>query len=272
MCKRITLFAITALALLIQPATLLSSDSSDSSADFDGDGTVSIPDFLAFVEHFGASRGDEKYEAKYDLDGDGTVGIPDFLAFVNQFGSPSGEDSASISIPDTNLHDAITDHLGKASGEAVTAAEMATLTHLDARNRDIRDLTGLECATNLTRLILPYNQITDVSPLSNLTNLWQLHIGENRTISDVSPLSNLTGLTWLALGGNLITDISALSNLTNLGTLWLYENNISDLAPLVANRGLGSGDEVDLRTNPLSTRSRNTHVPALQARGVEVLF
>ena len=31
-----------------------------------------FPDFLAFVEHFGTSRGDGKYEAKYDLDGNGT--------------------------------------------------------------------------------------------------------------------------------------------------------------------------------------------------------
>ena len=54
--------------------------------DFDGDGTVGIPDFLLFVNHFGTSRGDVSYEAKYDLDGNDVIGIPDFLIFVNNFG------------------------------------------------------------------------------------------------------------------------------------------------------------------------------------------
>ena len=63
------------------------------SPDFDGDGTVGIPDFLQFINHFGTSRGDGTYDAKYDLDENGVIGIPDFLIFVNNFGSqvpPSG--------------------------------------------------------------------------------------------------------------------------------------------------------------------------------------
>ena len=55
-------------------------------ADFDGSGTVDIADFLTFVDHFGLSRGDAGYDARYDLDGDGTIGIGDFLIFVNAFG------------------------------------------------------------------------------------------------------------------------------------------------------------------------------------------
>ena len=54
--------------------------------DFDGDGVVGIPDFLQFVDHFGSSLGDGKYEAKYDLDGNDIIGIPDFLTFVDSFG------------------------------------------------------------------------------------------------------------------------------------------------------------------------------------------
>ena len=49
-------------------------------------------------------------------------------------------------------------------------------------------------------------------------------------------------------------------------------NSISDISPLVANTGLGSGDTVDLRRNPLSSASINTHIPALQRRGVTVEF
>ena len=54
--------------------------------------TVGISDFLLFVDVFGSSRGDGKYEAKYDLDGDGVIGIPDFLTFVDNF----GKDSSSL--------------------------------------------------------------------------------------------------------------------------------------------------------------------------------
>ena len=57
------------------------------SPDFDGDGTVGIPDFLQFVNHFGTSRGGAGYDGKYDLDENGVIGIPDFLIFVNNFGS-----------------------------------------------------------------------------------------------------------------------------------------------------------------------------------------
>ena len=36
--------------------------------------------------------------------------------------------------------------------------------------------------------------------------------------------------------------------------------------------GLGSGDLVDVSNNPLSATSINTHIPALQSRGVSVSF
>ena len=40
----------------------------------------------------------------------------------------------------------------------------------------------------------------------------------------------------------------------------------------MANTGLGSGDTVNLKSNPLSSASINTHIPALQRRGVTVEF
>ena len=410
------------------------------SPDFDGDGTVGISDFLQFVNHFGTSRGDAGYDAKYDLDGNDVIGISDFLIFANNFGSqvpPSGGGGggAIVTIADANLRAVIADSLGKARNASITRAEMATLTRIDAPNKGIRSLTGLEHATNLqtlelgyvwvnnelvnsndisnlsplsnltnlTRLDLWYNSISDISALSNLTNLTWLYLSQNsisdisalsnltnlrilglsgNSISDISALSNLTNLTWLYLSRNIISDISALSNLTNLETLgldgnsisdisvlsnltnleildlsgnsisdisalsnltnlenlgldgnsisdisalsnltnleflnlsensisdisvlsnltnleilylWynsisdisalsnltnlrilgLNENSISDISPLVANTGLGSGDTVGLKSNPLSSTSINTHIPTLQRIGVTVEF
>ena len=54
--------------------------------------------------------------------------------------------------------------------------------------------------------------------------------------------------------------------------LQLEYNSISDLSPLIANTGLGNGDEIYVSTNPLSYQSIHTHIPALRSRGVTVEF
>ena len=66
--------------------------------------------------------------------------------------------------------------------------------------------------------------------------------------------------------------MSPLAGLTRLTSLNIHDNNISDISPLVANAGLGSGDIVIVGANPLSYPSIYTHIPALQERGVEVIF
>ena len=148
---------------------------------------------------------------------------------------------------------------------------LTNLKWLSLDENQISDVAALAKLTNLTNLQLSDNQISDMSPLSNLTNLAYLNLSDN-AISDVSALSDLTNLEYLNLYSNLISDISPLSNLTNLTNLYLSKNNVSDLSPLVANTGLGNGDEIDIRNNPLSAISLNTHIPALQVRGVDVRF
>ena len=127
--------------------------------DFDQNGTVDISDFLLFVGKFGSKQGDEMYEDRFDLDGNGTVDISDFLIFVKDFGkaSPESGDENDVNIPDANLRAVIADSLGKGRDEAITRAEMASLTHLEAQGANISDLTGLQFATNLTYLWLTGN-------------------------------------------------------------------------------------------------------------------
>ena len=81
---------------------------------------------------------------------------------------------------------------------------------------DISDLTGIEYCVNLYHLDLDGNQISDISPLSGLTNLGILGLGGGIQISDISPLSSLTNLEVLTLSNSQITDLSPLSNLINL--------------------------------------------------------
>ncbi len=148
-----------------------------------------------------------------------------------QEGQQDGQDSDVVSIPDAKLRAAIAEALGKARGATITVAEMKTLAGLDADYSGIRDLTGLEFATNLTELDLIANDISDISALRGLTNLKWLYLHEN-AISDISVLSGLTNLTSLGLGDNAISDISALSGLTNLTSLSLDDNAISDISAL----------------------------------------
>ena len=186
-----------------------------------------------------------------------------------------------VDIPDPNLRAAIENELGKAPGATITVADMETLTELLAPNASITDVTGLEAATNLTLLhlgaeiivdnFINSNSISDISPLAGLTNLTHLGLSNN-SISGISALAELTQLTDLWINNNTISDITALAGLTNLTELMLQNNSISDLSPLVANTGLGSAAFVDVQENPLDSLSINTHIPALQSRGIIVEF
>ena len=138
---------------------------------------------------------------------------------------------AVVNIPDPGLSAAIEATLDKPSGDPITVDEMATLTRLDAAERGISDLTGLEFATNLTFLNLRSNNIQDISPVSGLINLTYLSLSDTG-ISDITPLSGLTHLTRLELHSNAISNISPLEELTSLTTLMLQHNAISNISPL----------------------------------------
>ena len=115
------------------------------------------------------------------------------------------------------------------------------------------------------------NQVSDISPLANLTDLALLGLAWNQ-ISDISPLANLTDLEQLRLYDNQISDVSIIANLTNLEYLELGLNQISDISPLVDNQGLSAGDIVWIKENPLSYASINVYIPELEARGVAVNY
>lgn len=102
--------------------------------------------------------------------------------------------------------------------------------------------------------------------------LTRLVVVVSRGISDLTGIEFATNLTELEIVLNRISDVSALAGLTNLTWLNLRINDISDLLPLAVNWGLGRGDFVNVRVNPLSATSLNAHIPALRNRGVEVIW
>ena len=139
-------------------------------------------------------------------------------------------DEEPVHFPDPNLEAAIREAITKPTGD-IYPSDLEGIMALDARDRNIEDLAGLDYCTGLTELYLQSNQISDISPLEGLSNLTVLWLHDNQ-ISDISPLAGLTSLTYLSIWSNQISDISALAGLTSLTILYSWSNQISDISPL----------------------------------------
>ena len=139
-----------------------------------------------------------------------------------------------VHIPDPNLRAVIAEALGKGPNAPITVEEMEGLEKLEAGDRGIQDLTGLQFATNLRQLNLIRNnrhQFTDLSPIAGLINLKYLRFG-SRYVSDLSPLAGLINLKTLHIDWTKIFDLSPLTGLIKLEHLWFDVSNVSDLSPL----------------------------------------
>lgn len=89
--------------------------------------------------------------------------------------------------------------------------------------RGMKSLKGIEYATNLEKLKVNENEISDLNPLKDLKNLKYLELQRNRIV-DVSPLANLKNLEFLKLYNNIIENVEPLKDLTNLTGLDLHNN------------------------------------------------
>ena len=136
-----------------------------------------------------------------------------------------------VHIPDPNLRVVIIGTLGKEPNVPITIQEMESLERLDAQNKSIKNLEGLELATNLSWLSLRDNQISDLSPLAALNKLHRLWLNNN-PISDLSPLKGLTNLIGLVCDDTRVSDLSPLTELINLEVLGISSPRIFDLSPL----------------------------------------
>ncbi len=203
----------------------------------------------------------------YEVDASATVAAPE----------PGGTECTNpVNIPDDVLRRQIRSVIGKSQGD-ITCADMASLESLSIESLysyvgEVYNLEGLQFAVNLTELRVSFTELTDLRPLSGLTSLQGLDVASNK-IDDISPLQGLTNLTGLSVANNNISDISAvsdllrlerlilafnpitdigpLSGLEDLQILLICNNRISDLGPLIANPGIGNGDDfIDLSVNP----------------------
>jgi len=73
-----------------------------------------------------------------------------------------------IPFEDPKFEGLIREVLDKPDG-AITAQEMSSIDSLNGGSRRIQNITGIEYMVNLTYLNLADNQISDITPLSDLT-------------------------------------------------------------------------------------------------------
>ena len=128
---------------------------------------------------------------------------------------PAVASAQVVFIPDPSLRSIIEQKVGKAPGAAISPADMERMTELRANNENIRNLTGLEHATNLIVLWLAENNISHLVPLEGLTRLTELDLSAN-SISNIASLARLTNLRGLYLGENYISNLAPIARLTQL--------------------------------------------------------
>ena len=141
-------------------------------------------------------------------------------------GSVYGEDP--VSFDDENLKECVESELETLDP---TPSDMLQLTRFSVRHSKIKELGGLDYATNLSTLNLSFNRIESISPLSDLSELESLTINDNQ-ISSISALGGLDQLYDLDIHNNRIEDVYALSGMTTLQLLVLRGNRLTDISPL----------------------------------------
>ena len=112
------------------------------------------------------------------------------------------------------------------------------LYHLNLGDNAITSLSGIERLTTLNVLLVQRNNISDLSPLSDLTRIHTLNISWNPGITSIEPLGQglqktLVNLDMAGLAVDL-TPVGGMENLDHLriGDDWNSHRISLDLAPL----------------------------------------
>ncbi|HEY9062021.1 MAG TPA: leucine-rich repeat protein [Pseudobacteroides sp.] len=152
----------------------------------------------------------------------------------------------AIRFTDTNLEAVVRTQIKKPVGDILTS-DVKNIVELDAAEKGIVSLEGIEYFTSIRELDLESNKIRDINKLSALKNLNYLYLSDN-CISDISGLKGLSNLKMLALQVNQVSDISSLSDLADLHGLDLAQNQISDISPI---KSLTNLEMLNLWSNPI---------------------
>ena len=142
-------------------------------------------------------------------------------------------------VPDKNLETAIKAELKKKAEEPLKEEDLKNVFFLEAKKKEIADLTGLEKCPNLALINLSGNKLTNLAPLAGLSNLQSLDLSKNQIV-DIAPLAKLEKLQYLQLEENQIDKADAAAGLVKLQALYLSKNKIASVEPLAKLEKLAS--------------------------------
>ncbi|KNY27470.1 stalk domain-containing protein [Pseudobacteroides cellulosolvens] len=151
-----------------------------------------------------------------------------------------------IKFPDSNLEAVIRLNINKPVGDILNI-DVKKITVLDASEKGIASLDGIEHLSSIQELDLENNKIKDINKLSTLKNIYFLYLSDN-CISDISALKELSSLRILLMQDNQICDISALTGLADMQRLDLAQNQVSDISTL---KNLTKLEVLNLWSNPI---------------------
>ena len=145
---------------------------------------------------------------------------------ANKYGAP-----ANSAFDDQNFYNCIVDEYNSSSSKKISYttnmsdSQLKSIEMLDCYLKNIKSAKGIEKLTNLTRLYVERNQLTNIDVSKNL-NLDELHVSWNQ-LTDIDVSKNLK-LTRLDVMDNQLTNIDVSKN-TNLKTLHLGDNQLTNI-------------------------------------------
>ena len=190
------------------------------------------------------------------------LGVFVFILFIFFIITKLDNSSNKIDFLDPGLEYSVRDSIEKYEGD-ILPDDIQNLQILDASNRGIEDISGIEKLTELRELNLEDNFVKSVSPLKKLMKLEDLNL-RNNEITNLKEV-NFQDITSLSLkklnlrhnvkrntdgDGTRLEDLSLLSNMVSLKNLKLRDNHIEDLSPL---SNLLKLKKLDIRENKVTT-------------------
>ncbi|PFS52908.1 NEAT domain-containing protein [Bacillus thuringiensis] len=115
--------------------------------------------------------------------------------------------------------------------------KVKSLIVVEAKNKGIQDVSGLEYMTNLENLKLEEVKLKNIRCISGLRQLKSLSITYGE-LEDIGPLAELEHIEFLTLRNNKISDLSPLSQMKKIKMLDLNSNYIKDIKPLFTVKSL----------------------------------
>lgn len=147
-----------------------------------------------------------------------------------------------VVIPDKTLEKEIRKSLnlnGLFGRRPISKTDMEKLHVLNLHNSSgtVRELTGIQYASNLISIDMKKADVTDFSPLADLVRLEELVICD-MPVGDLSFLENLIELRYLCLSGVGLKSLDFLGSIGRLRSLDLGNNPIEDFSGLELQGGL----------------------------------